>query len=964
MKKILPLLIILFTYTASFAQVQKVNDYKKMVYEPGANFFEIVEETRAQIKLLESTLPNTGKENEQFRELKAQFERWVWNTEGKVGRDGKLAPSAMGWQNYLAQNPGTIFKQEKKSRSAATWTNYSPFTGFYPNDSTHANGWTYGYGIGRINVVRQAPSNKSLYYAGGAMGGVFVSNNSGNSWIPTTDQFSGLGISDLIINPANNNTLLIATGDYDGSHINTIGIFKSIDGGATWVNKFPVALTGNQQIAHVKYDPTNMNVLLATSTNAILKSIDGGETWTPSHTVANARFNDIVFISGTEYYVSGRAGRLYRTINSGTAWDTIATGKTERIDMDYNTTSGLLYFLATSNPAFRTYNTITNSWSTPSWNAITTTNGVSLPDLYAYNSQQGYNQVITVNPTNANEIVVGEFNAKRSIDGGATWLDFLNGYWDPNDPQTTWGGVYVHSDYHFVEFIPGTDSLLLGNDGGAYVGSIALNTWPNLYNGLIATQSYSMAISQSAPEAFLFGNQDNDGYSRANNAGYKWYMAQAGDGTATGIDPANENNRLLGGTEGKLKRRTDGFSASAFGTSIQPTGSKANFVFPMETHPDGNLFYVGYDEIRKYNFATNSWTALTDPNDTAKNIDKIELSNNTATTSKIYVMSGGDDQYKLYRSADENTYTVVPDPSASQFNQNMCCSKTNWDSLFVCAKGYAATDKVWMSADGGATYTNITYNMPNIQMVCLELKQGSDTLFVGTELGLYYLQLSTGATPGWQKYGAGLPNVKITDIEINYVAKKMYVATYGRGAWFIDFGNAPLSLNDLIFTSEKVSNRDNTYTLSWSTNQKDVEKIELQKSTDAQYFTTVFTANNNFANTQQYNVVLKSNEEYYRLQLTGLNNASTYSTVIPHSMTDGDNVFVYPNPARDVLNIQSPETIRFVRITDLYGNQIAAASPNNNTYTLQLDFLPSGNYLVDVFTKYNKSVTKKISVIK
>lgn len=941
------------------AQVNKLNDYKTMAEQPDANFFTIVKETRAQLSEMKKSLSTSmnGKENSEFRELNAQFERWVWRTKGQVSKDGKIAPSGTGWENYLMAHPEFLKMAEKKDRSSTTWTNFSPFTGYAPNDSTHANGWTYGYGIGRINVVRQHPTNKNKFYAGGAAGGVFVSTDYCENWLPLTDQFGGLGVSDLVINPTNPDQLLLATGDYDGGHIKSIGIFKSVNGGTSWTQAYTFTLNQNKLVAHILFDPANSNNVLATTSDNILKSTDGGSSWSVVYTSAAAKLNDIVITTSGAYFVSSRTGLLVRSTDGGSIWTSIATGKTDRVDLDYHAGSNTIYLLGETNPAFRKYNVTTSSF-VAAWSNVSTSGPV-----VAYNSQSGYNQVICVNPANANDIIVGEFNAKRTLNGGTSWINYLNGYYDIGD----WGGFYVHSDHHFMQYLPSTDTILNGNDGGVYIGKASTNDWMSKFKGLAITQSYSMAITQTSPEFFIFGNQDNDGHSRADGPGgtFRWYNAQAGDGTCTAINPTNSGQRLLGGTEGALARVTDGYAGSPFGTSITPAGGTASFVFPLETHPSGNLFYAGYDEIRKYNFTTDTWTTMGDPNGANNLIESIELSNNTSTTTKMYVMSDDADQYKIYRSVnDGSTFSAVADPSATQFTKAVACSKTNVDSVFAISRGYNAADKVFISIDGGANWTNITNNMPNIQMTAIKLKQGSDTLFVGTELGLYFIKLGA-AVPTWAKYGSGLPNVIITEIEINYTSKKLYVSTFGRGAWLIDLGNFALPINDLTFEANKLSNSDNEYNVSWTWNEESLIKVELQKSENGIDFSTIQKVELNPASTSTKKVTVLKSKEYYRLKGTFNNGNSAFSNVLILSSTaNANHIYIYPNPSNGIVNVSSMKNIKHVRITDIRGSQIAFANPNSTNYSVNLDFVPNGIYFIEIINDKDELVKEKIILSK
>jgi hypothetical protein len=112
--------------------------------------------------------------------------------------------------------------------------------------------------------------------ASGLLGvNVYKSADSGSTWIAAT----GLTPQDqnaLVIDRSNPSTIYAATGggyfDHNG------GVFKSIDGGVTWVaanNGLPPKAGGALAI-----DPSNPSIVyVGTSGYGLFKSIDGGASW-------------------------------------------------------------------------------------------------------------------------------------------------------------------------------------------------------------------------------------------------------------------------------------------------------------------------------------------------------------------------------------------------------------------------------------------------------------------------------------------------------------------------------------------------------------------------------------------------------------------------------------------------------------------------------------------------------------
>jgi hypothetical protein len=77
-------------------------------------------------------------------------------------------------------------------------------------------------------------------------------------------------------------------------------------------------------------------------------------------------------------------------------------------------------------------------------------------------------------------------------------------------------------------------------------------------------------------------------------------------------------------------------------------------------------------------------------------------------------------------------------------------------------------------------WTNISENLPNLPSNCITYYPPNETVFVGTDIGIWYLD---SLTTEWTTFNQGMPNVIVNEIEINEDANLMYAATFGRGVW-------------------------------------------------------------------------------------------------------------------------------------------------------------------------------------
>ncbi|MDQ6699245.1 MAG: hypothetical protein M3Z36_03565, partial [Acidobacteriota bacterium] len=146
---------------------------------------------------------------------------------------------------------------------------------------------------GRVTAIAVNPRDPSIVYLGSAGGGVWKTADGGLHWEALTDYESSLVVGAIAIDPSNENTIYIGTGEtnacddcYGGA-----GILKSTDGGVVWKqlsSPFVDALGRGARIGSIAVSPADRNIVLAavyfvgaSGVPGIYRSVNAGASWTP-----------------------------------------------------------------------------------------------------------------------------------------------------------------------------------------------------------------------------------------------------------------------------------------------------------------------------------------------------------------------------------------------------------------------------------------------------------------------------------------------------------------------------------------------------------------------------------------------------------------------------------------------------------------------------------------------------------
>jgi hypothetical protein len=684
------------------------------------------------------------------------FKRWENKYENQLNPDGTIITPQQIWAAWLEKN------NAKANRSNSTMalppSNWQPVGPF-----THTNTGSWSSGQGRTSAVAIDPFNANIMYVGTPAGGICKSTNSGSTWTPLSDELPQIGVSGIAIDHSNSNTIFIAIGDKDASDTYSIGILKSTDAGLTWGTTGLVFSGTGNQAGDLIMHPTNNQILLCATSAGLYRTIDGGATWTVEQagdfSQGSVRFkpNDPTVVYATTN------NRFYKSINTGDTFTNITSGlsaaaNTTRLILDVTPAdNAYVYVLSVSSSA--TLNGLNGIYrSTDSGTTFSVTQNST---DFLESGQSWYDLALAVSNTNKDLIFTGCLNVWKSSNGGST-ITKVNNWSSPGS------ATYTHADIHHLQFING--KLFCLSDGGIYVSTNNGTNFTDLTAGLQISMFYKISVAKSTANKMVGGLQDNGGHAFSGGAWKNYYGA---DGMDAAVSQANSDlyyGFIQNGSSMYISNNAGNASTGSVGS---PGGINGNWVTPLRGDSQGNM-YSGFNGL--YKLVNGAWVLQNTNSVGTGNLELVSI--DPSNDNIIYVANGT----SLYKSINAGvTFSLIATLTTSITSITVHSSNSN--IVYITRSG--TSGQAMISTNGGTSFTNIASGLPAIAKNCI-VHQGRNTdnpLYVGTTLGVYYKD-DTMAT--WQPFDTNLPNVSVSDLEINLEDAKIVAATYGRGIWQSD----------------------------------------------------------------------------------------------------------------------------------------------------------------------------------
>lgn len=153
--------------------------------------------------------------------------------------------------------------------SGITWRELGPFRG------------------GRSGTVTGIPGNNNVYYFGSVGGGVWKTEDAGQTWFNITDAYFGGTIGSVAVSESDPNVIYVGEGEQTvRSNVSSgWGVWKSTDAGKTWKH---IGLKDSRHIGRIRIHPKNPDLVYvaamgdlwkSSDMRGIYRSKDGGTTW-------------------------------------------------------------------------------------------------------------------------------------------------------------------------------------------------------------------------------------------------------------------------------------------------------------------------------------------------------------------------------------------------------------------------------------------------------------------------------------------------------------------------------------------------------------------------------------------------------------------------------------------------------------------------------------------------------------
>jgi photosystem II stability/assembly factor-like uncharacterized protein len=682
---------------------------------------------------------------------------------------------------------------------------------------------------GWATAVAGHPVEPAVFYFGGADGGVWKTDDAGQTWRPLFDRQGSASIGALTIAAADPSVIWVGTGQIQQRWdiVDGDGVYRSTDGGKSWVH---LGLAETKHIGALWVDPTSADVAVVAALGhvfgpneerGLFRTEDGGRTWTrvlyldpdtgAADIAGTPELPDVLFASlwqvrrhpWLDYFqpTVGPGSGIYKSVDGGRGWVEVAGSGLPKGPL------GRIELAVAPNTGARRV-----------WATIEATEGGGL-----YRSEDG---------GAAWELI----NDDKTLAGSyMSWL-----VPDPRDPETVWTGgrplrrsrdggrsfTIVRSspggdDYHALWIDPRDPRrMITGADQGAVVTWNGGESWSSWYNQPTG-QFYRLAVDDRFPYRIYSGQQDCGSVGIASRSDYgqltfrDWSPVGGDERDGDVPDPTNPDvvyGAGLGGRLSKWNART----GQVQNVAPWPVGSYAerpgttryryDWITPLAiSKRPPHAIYLGAQVLFRSLDGGATWATISPDlsgavpgargcegevpleRATACGYGTIFAISPSPSADGLVWVGTTNGRVQLTRDGGATWTDVTPPGMRDWTKVNLIdASATDPATAYVAADRHRADDYdpiAYRTHDFGATWTEIGHGLPRGAWVGVvrEDPEQPGLLYAGTSRGVW---VSFDDGKSWRTLQLDLPTTGINDLLVH--DGDIIVATQGRAIWVLD----------------------------------------------------------------------------------------------------------------------------------------------------------------------------------
>lgn len=632
----------------------------------------------------------------------------------------------------------------------------------------------------------------STVFAGGVGGGIWRHPNIGDdqqAWEKIGDAFENIAVTTITQDPKNPDVMYFGTGEGYGNidAIRGLGIWRSMNGGEIW-EPAPGSRVVDFEFIQKMIAAPDGTVYVA-SRSGLYETTDQGENFIyllgENSQAESDDISDVdLAIDGTLYAAVGLGDGegIYRRDSGSTNFVkldfNLENDNYERVEMAVSPSNPNRIFALLEGNGGECRHILRSDNRGNNWQEMSVPGAIGMSN-FARN-QAWYDLTLEIDPVNEDRVFIGGIDVLLTEDGGQTW----------NQVSQWFGRTYqeVHADQHNIVMNPfDSRQALFSNDGGVYFCKDIRTSSPVIERreiGYNTTQYYAADIHPTDDNFILGGTQDNGSHildQAAMNIGRE---VTGGDGAFCHIDQNNPDILITSYIYNSYWLSNDGgnnFTRANYGNR---TG---RFINPTDYDSETKTLYANF---RGGNFLRLNGIDLLN---TSEDIIEVDTFNNASVTALTVSPNISD---RVYFGLTNGRLVFVD--NASQVNGNVqgvqiaqelvnrgnissiAIADGDEDHIIMTYSNYGVSS-VWETKNGGANWTNIENNLPDMPVRWgIFAPENNDVFLLATEMGVWMSGDLDGEGTEWFPTNEGLANTRV-DMLVKNENGTVLAATHGRG---------------------------------------------------------------------------------------------------------------------------------------------------------------------------------------